>query len=149
MAEKFASVPLHLFARGPLDPVRWLGQLPLLSIFEVLMFIVGVYFYVTHLGAARSRFIILLSAIAWLVIGVGGTASLSLIVPVIYLFVATGIAFMLRQWLQVFPNNPIARSLGIFIIIVAVSLTSIYQTRSYFVAWRYNTETVKAFDKKL
>lgn len=149
MAQNFMSVPINLFARGPLDPVRWLGELPLLTVFEALMFIIGTYFYATHIRAARSRFIIFLSAIAWLVIAIGGLASLSLIVPVIYLLVATGIAYMLRQWLMVFPNNPIARMLGIVIVIIAVGLTSIYQTRSYFVAWRYNTETVKAFDQKL
>ncbi len=146
---RLLSVPKQFIVAGPEDAVYWLGRLPLLSVFETLMLIVGVYFYVTHLKAARARFMIILSGIALLVIAIGGLASLSLLVPVVYLFVTTGIAYMLRQWLQVFPANPIARALGMALIVLAILLTSIYQTRSYFVAWRYNPETIQVFNQKL
>ncbi|MDB5181822.1 MAG: conserved rane protein of unknown function [Candidatus Saccharibacteria bacterium] len=149
IGKQFLAVPKQLFISGPLDPVHWLGRIPLLSVFETIMFILGAYFYVTHLRAARARFIIILSLLAWLVIGIGGLASLSLIVPVVYLVLTTGIAYMLHEWFKVFPNNPIARSIGIAVIAVAILLTSIYQTRSYFVAWRYSSETATAFTEKL
>ncbi len=149
MLLRLASVLKQLVYAGPLDPVRWLGQLPILSVFETLMLVVGVYFYISRFGAARSRFIITLSGIALLVLAVGGLTSLSLIVPVVYLFVATGIAYMLRQWFTVFPTNPIARGIGMTVVIVAVLLTSFYQTRSYFVAWRYSPETIRVFNQQL
>lgn len=149
MAKQFLSVPKQLFISGPLDPVHWLGRLPLLSVFEIVMFIIGAYFYASHLRAARSRFIIILSLLAWLIIGIGGLVSLSLIVPVVYLVLTTGIAYMLHEWFKVFPNNPIARSIGIAVIAVAILLTSIFQTRSYFVAWRYSPETSKVFTQKM
>lgn len=149
MVKQFLSVPKQLFISGPLDPVHWLGRLPLLSIFEIVMFVVGAYFYLTHLKAARAKFVIVLSLIAWVVIGIGGLASLSLIVPVVYLVVTTGIAYMLHEWFKVFPSNPLARWIGITIIAIAILLTSIYQTRSYFVAWRYSPETAKVFTQKL
>jgi hypothetical protein len=145
----FLAVPKQLFISGPLDPVHWLGRLPLLSVFEIVMFILGAYFYVTHLRAARSRFIIVLSLLAWIIIGLGGLVSLSLIVPAVYLILATGIAFMLHEWYKVFPQNPIARSIGVAIIAVAILLTSIYQTRSYFVAWRYSPDTAQAYTQKM
>jgi hypothetical protein len=63
--------------------------------------------------------------------------------------VATGIAYMLHEWFKVFPHNPIARSIGIIVIAIAILLTSVYQTRSYFVAWRYSPDTAKAFTEKL
>jgi uncharacterized membrane protein (DUF485 family) len=72
-----------------------------------------------------------------------------MLVPVVYLILTTGIAYMLHDWFKVFPNNPIARSVGIGVIAVAILLTSVYQTRSYFVAWRYSTETRQAFTAKL
>lgn len=149
MVKQFLAVPKQLLVSGPLDPVHWLGRLPLLSVFETVMFLLGAYFYLIHLKAARARFIIVLSLLAWLIIGIGGFASLTLIVPVIYLIVTTGIAYMLHEWLKVFPNNPIARSIGIAVIAVAILLTSIYQTRSYFVAWRYSPDTVQAFTEKM
>jgi membrane protein YdbS with pleckstrin-like domain len=77
-----------------------------------------------------------------------GMNAISLILPVVYLLIASGIAYMLHLWLKVFPANPVARSLGIIIIMLAVFLTSIYQTRSYFVAWRYNSETSEVFRNK-
>jgi hypothetical protein len=149
MAKQFLAVPKQLFISGPLDPVHWLGRVPLLSVFEIVMFVLGAYFYTTHLRAARARFIIILSLVAWVITGVGGVASLSLIVPVLYLVVTTGIAYMLHEWLKVFPNNPVARAVGVGIIAVAILLTSIYQTRSYFVAWRYSPDTARAFTIKM
>lgn len=149
MIKQFLSVPKQLFISGPFDPVHWLGRVPLLSVFETVMFILGAYFYMRHLKAARAKFIVILSLLAWIIIGIGGVASLSLIVPVVYLIVATGIAYMLHEWLKVFPQNPIARVIGIAIIAIAILLTSIYQTRSYFVAWRYSPDTAKVFTEKL
>jgi hypothetical protein len=149
MAKQFLAVPKHIFVSGPLDPVHWLGRIPVLSVFEIAMFIVGAYFYARHLRAARSRFIIVLSVLAWIIIGIGGLVSLSLIIPVIYLVVTTGIAYMLHEWFKVFPRNPIARSIGVAVIAVAILLTSVYQTRSYFVAWRYSPDTIQAFTRKL
>lgn len=147
--KNFLSVPKQLFFSGPLDPVHWLGRVPLLSVFETFMFIIGAYFYLTHLKAARSKFIIILSLLAWGIIALGGLASLSLLVPVVYLVLTTGIAYMLHEWLKVFPNNPLARSIGVIVIAVAILLTSIYQTRSYFVAWRYSPDTARVFTQKL
>lgn len=149
IVKHFLSVPKQLFFSGPLDPVHWLGRVPLLSVFETFMFILGAYFYLTHLKAARSKFIIVLSLLAWLIIALGGLASLSLLVPVVYLVLTTGIAYMLHEWLKVFPNNPLARSIGVVVIAIAILLTSVYQTRSYFVAWRYSPDTAKAFTQKL
>ncbi len=131
------------------DPVHWLGKLPLLSSFEIIMLLVGIYFYSHHTRAGRTRLIMVLAGIAWLLTSIIGLTSISLVVPVIYLLLAAGIAYMLHLWLKVFPHNPIARTLGITFIMLAVLMTSIYQTRSYFVAWRYNAETSRVFDSKL
>jgi len=149
IGKQFLAVPKQLFVSGPLDPVHWLGRLPLLSVFETVMFILGAYFYLSHLKAARSRFIVILSLLAWVIIGVGGQVTLSLLVPVVYLVLTTGIAYMLHEWLKVFPKNPVARAIGIFVISIAILLTSLYQTRSYFVAWRYSPDTRAAFTEKL
>ena len=127
----------------------WLGNQPLLSSFEIAMALLGSYFYACHLRAARTRLIIILSAVAWFVIGVDGVMNITILVPFAYLLVAAGIAYILQVWLKTFPNNPVGRNFGITVVMVAVMLTSIYQTRSYFVAWTYNSETIKTFDTKL
>ncbi len=149
LAKQVLAIPKQLFIAGPIDPVQWLGRLPLLSVFELAMFTLGAYFYATHFKASRSRFIIVLSLLAWLVIGIGGVASLSLLVPVVYLVLTTGIAYMLHKWFKTFPRNPVARGLGIAVVAVAIGLTSFYQLSSYFVAWRYSPDTKQAFTRQL
>ena len=143
------SVPESLMLRSHFDAVHWLGNLPLLSSFEIVMLLLGTYFYATHFRAARTKFLMALAGISWLIVGISGINAITLVVPVMYLLIAGGIAYILHHWLKVFPNNPIARTIGIVVIMSVVLLTSIYQTRSYFVAWRYNPETAKVFHTKL
>jgi len=145
----FLDVPRSLLLSSSFDAAHWLGPLPLLSAFEIVMLLLGTYFYITHIRATRTRLIIVLTAVAWGLISIMGINAITLVVPVIYLLVAAGIAYILHAWLKVFPNNPVARSLGIGIIMCTVLLTSVYQTRSYFVAWRYDTATIQAFHTRL
>jgi hypothetical protein len=145
----FVDVPRSLLLSSSFDAAHWLGHLPLLSAFEIAMLLLGASFYITHIRATRTRLIIVLTAVAWGLISIMGINAITLVVPLIYLLVAAGVAYILHVWLKVFPNNPVARSLGIGIIMFTVLLTSVYQTRSYFVAWRYDTATIQAFHTRL
>jgi hypothetical protein len=143
------NVPLSLFAYSSFDPVHWLGRLPIFSVFEIVMLIVGMTFYARHFRAARTRLIAVLAVIGLALVGIMGIDAISLVLPVFYLLIASGIAYILHLWLKVFPNNPLARTIGIVVVSLAILLTSVYQTRSYFVAWRYNPETKQVFSNKL
>jgi len=143
------DVPLSLILRSSFDPVHWLGRVPILGVFEIVMFLVGTYFYASHLRAARTRLIVVLAIIGWALVGIMGSSAISLVLPIVYLLIASGVAYILHLWLKVFPHNPVARTVGIAVIMLAVLLTSVYQTRSYFVAWRYNSETSQVFRAKL
>jgi len=143
------NVPLSLVLRSSFDGVHWLGQIPILGVFETVMLLLGAYFYATHLRAARTRLIAVLAVVGWALVGIMGSNAISLVMPVVYLLIASGIAYILHLWLKVFPHNPVARTVGITVIMLAVLLTSVYQTRSYFVAWRYNSETSQVFRAKL
>lgn len=143
------SVPLSLVAVSTFDAVHWLGRLPILSVFEIAMLAVGAYFYATHFRAARSRLIAVLGVVGIGLVGIMGVNAISLVLPVVYLLIASGVAYILHLWLKVFPNNPVARTIGILVIMLAILLTTVYQTRSYFVAWRYNPETSEVFRNKL
>ena len=145
MIKDFLAVFVHLFVRGPQYPELWLGQLPILSIFTLVSCVVGIYFYAKNLKALRTRQIISYFAVGTVLIALNGAVGLSLLVSLMYILAATGVAYLLREWLKVFPNNPLARSLGIAIICVAVGLSAIYGIRSYFVAWPNNTTTEAIF----
>ena len=78
-------------------------------------------------------------------VGLGGVVSLSAPIAILYLISATGITFLLKEWLSMFPINPIARILGIGLVTVAVLISAVYGIRSYFIAWPHNTVTKTTF----
>lgn len=144
-AKRFIAVPLHITVRGPEYPWLWLGKAPLLDVFTLVAAIIGIYFYATHYQANRSRLLASYFVIGWLLITLNGPVSLSLLVPIVYLCVATGVAYLIREWLHVFPTNPIARGIGIGLIVIAVGLSSIYNMRAYFIAWAHDPTTKTTF----
>jgi hypothetical protein len=145
LLKHFLAVPVHLFIRGPQYPDIWLAKAPALDIFSLIMCLTGIYFYGTHLKAARSRMLGGMFIIGWVLIALGGPVSLSLLVPLMYVFAAMGITYFLHEWLKVFPVNPIARGMGIGLISVLVCFAAIYNLRAYFVAWPHNEATKAVF----
>ncbi|HEV2403622.1 MAG TPA: hypothetical protein VGS08_05490 [Candidatus Saccharimonadales bacterium] len=141
----FIDVPVRLFIYGQANPVIWLDHLAVLSVFGSVMFILGGYAYLRHFGLKRTKLLLILLIACCAVIALGGSTSLTLIVPFIYLVVAAGIDYMLRQWLLVFPRNPVARTIGVGSMIVVLVLAVTYQTKQYFVAWPQVPSTRSAF----
>jgi hypothetical protein len=138
----FAAVPVHLFVRGPEYPSLWLGRAPILDVFGLAVFVLGVYFYISRWRSARSRYLFMLALMGFILVGVSGPVTLSLLVPLLYMGIATGLAYLLHEWLKIFPNNPLARGVGLGLIILAVAISCIYNYRAYFVAWP-NAEATK------
>jgi hypothetical protein len=145
VAKHFLGVPVHLFVRGPEYSQQWLGRSPVLDLFTLAMTIIGIYFYAMHVHASRTKLLGIYVFISWILIGMGGLVSLSFLVTIMYLCAAAGLAYMIRDWLKVFPNNPVARNLGLALIIIAISLSALYNIRAYFVAWPDNPTTNQTF----
>lgn len=145
LIKQIAAVPFHLFVYGPQYPELWLDRAPLLDVFTLVLCLLGIYFYARHFRASRSRLLGGLFIIGIALVGIGGPVSFALVVPLMYFAAATGLAYLLREWLRVFPNNPLGRSLGISLIIAAVSLSCIYNVRAYFVAWPHTAVTRATF----
>lgn len=145
LLKQFGAVPVHLLVRGPAYSALWLGRAPLLDIFVLAMTLLGVYFYARHLRAPRSQALLCYFLIGWLLVGLGGPVGLSLLVPLLYLCAAAGIAYLLREWFRVFPYNPIARGLGLSLIVLAVIFSCGYNLRAYFVAWPHDPQTQVTF----
>jgi len=137
---------LFVGIRGNNTPVDlWLGRLPILDAFMSCMLLAGVYFYSMHWHATRTRLIVMYTLLGFILFALGGAVRLSIIVPVLYLLAAAGLAYLLHLWLTVFPRNPLARSFGILILSIAIAVSSIYSLRQYFIAWPHHTETQTAF----
>ena len=145
LLKQLVGVFVHLLVRGPQYPDIWLTQLPILDVFCLVMFIFGGIFYVLHWQAKRSRQLGLFSAVGVVLIALNGSVGLSLLVPVLYMVAATGITYLLHEWLGIFPRNPLARSVGIGLVALAVAVSCLYNYRAYFVAWPHNTVTSATF----
>jgi hypothetical protein len=140
---------LFIFVRTPADPSKWLGQLALLDAFLATAFIAGLVFYLGHIKAERTRLLLVYGSLGLLLCAAGGGVTRSILVPVIYLVAIGGIAYILHQWLQVFPRNPLARRLGIGLVCMAVALSCLYNLRHYFVAWPHNSQTRQVYSEHL
>lgn len=145
IVRNFFAIPYHLYVRGPLLQDLWLDRLPVLDIMVAVTSVIGLFFYSQNMKSGRSRMLASVFGLSLLLIAFGGLVSISLILPLMYGLAATGLAYLLREWLQVFPINPFARSLGIGLIVCAISFSALYNMRAYFVAWPHNPVTQATF----
>jgi len=143
-----SSLLLYLFARGPYSPEIWLGHAPILDVFVTAMFLLGAYFYITHFRNLRAFTLATFTIIGSVLTALNGALAMSFLVPLAYLIAATGLTYLLREWMTVFPRNPVARTVGVALVTLAVASTAAYHLTSYFVAWQHNPATVRTFQRK-
>ena len=149
MLKRLANVGAYFVVRGPHQPSIWLGSLPILDAFGTIMLIAGILFYARHARSFRCILICSLFAVEALLVAILPVIRFSLLVPLVYAVIIGGLAYVLHQWLKVFPRNPLARGVGIALIAVLVCASSAYNLRSYFVAWPHNEQTRQTFTATL
>ena len=130
-----AGVPFHLLIQGPKNPIIWLGNAPVLDIFAGILALLGAYNFYLQRRLDRSRMFLAILLLGTVLIGFNGPVNLTLLLPFIYLLVASGITLLLQQWFTVFPRNPLAKWIAVSMLTMVVSLTVFYQLSSYFIAW--------------
>ena len=153
--QNLANLILTPFFRSPLLPELHLGRLPLLDIFSTTMFILGLYYYAVRFTNRRSLILFGSFALLLIVIPLSPIYILSatILMPLIYICIISGIVELLKQWFSYFPRNPLARSVGVALVVVAIGFTSFYHLQRYFIAWPNTPDTknvyvVQLTDKK-
>jgi hypothetical protein len=145
--KNIVHIPLNIFIRSSGNPEIHLGHLPLLDVFTGIMCLLGIYFYFVHRTLDRAKLLVVFFIIGGILIGIGGPVHEAILLPAVYIVATGGIALLLNQWLEVFPENPVAKTTGIIFITVAVLLSCLYNLRSYFIAWPNNDETRAVYSK--
>lgn len=144
--QNLVEIPLALVVQSPsLSPEVWLGRLPVLDIFSVTMLALGAYVYLKHARLARTKLFAPILLVGWALVALGGSVSLTILLPFVYILIAVGVGFMLDRWFRIFPRNPIAQGLGVGLIGVAVLVVISFHVRHYFVAWPETPATKNAF----
>lgn len=141
------AVPFHLVYKGPLLPQLWLIRSPAFDAFTLVMLLLGLYFYFRHWQSSRSQLLAGLLILSIILIGLNAGVSFALVIPLAYVLVAMGIAYIIHVWRRIFPRNPLAKWFSLGLIIIAVCLSCVYNVRSYFVAWPNNPTTYRTFDR--
>jgi 4-amino-4-deoxy-L-arabinose transferase-like glycosyltransferase len=150
MARNSLQALISIFVITPADPVHWLGQQPILDVFCVVLLCLGLLgitkqYKLDRLWALLGIFVM---SIVW--IGVTGNQwAIIILLPFLYLIIATGLQQFMNQWLDVFPQNPIARTTGRILLLAAVVLSVNFQLQRYFVAWPHADATKAAFTQTL
>lgn len=141
-----AYVPLGIFLISPENPLTRLGRQPMLDIFTSLMVVLGCYSLIIKRTLDRTKLLIGVFIVGgiWTTISVNHE-NLLVLLPFIYLIATVGIGWLLRQWLKVFPRNPLARLMAMVLVTTCVLLSCNFQLRRYFIAWPNSPSTVAAF----
>lgn len=147
--KQLAYVPLSVVGRTPGNPEWHLGHLPYLDIITIVLFALGLYYYVKF---RRSLSAIMLTAslvIIIIIVALSATQIHAMLLPFIYFIAAAGISVLTNQWLTVFPRNPVAKSVGIGLVSIIVAASCVYNLRNYFVAWPNTPAAKGAYHHKL
>lgn len=143
------QVPIQIFVRSSLSPEQWLSPTPLITVFATVMFIIGIYVLITQHSLDRTKVILGGLLISWLLVSLQGNFVIVTLLPFIYLTIAAGLSFMLKEWFLIFPRNPLARSFGIALITIAVVVASLYGLNRYFMAWPHAISTTSVFQSSI
>jgi len=143
----FGDSVRSIFYNAPFNPAHTVGHQPVFGVFMDAMFFLGVYQLWRYQSLDRSRILIGVTLIGLVLTGFG-VVSVAVLLPSLYLVVTLGIIYMLDLWYSVFPNNPIARTVGMTMLTLAVIFACTYQLRRYFVAWPNSPTTAAVFSHK-
>lgn len=143
------SIPAHIFVSY--DYIAQLGIRgpALVDFFTGIMFAVGLIISVRDWRLDRSKTLLYLLMAGWLFVAATGLQHISLLLPVVYLVSAVGMAFLLIEWFGVFPRNPLARALAVGLAAAATLMVCAYGLRNYFVAWPQTERTKDAYSHRL
>lgn len=138
------DLPIQLFVSGiDHQPQNWLKGTPIIDVVSVVFIILGIVAYKNSNHTLPVRLVIFFTILSILIIGLSTNATIALILPVLYLLIGRGIAYTLQNWFAVFPYNPIARGIGITLLMIPIALISYYNYQNFFHAWRQSPETIK------
>lgn len=134
-----------MFINGVPDSSLWLVGTPIFNYLTSLLFIFGLVYLVTdkRLGH-RFNFLATSMLFTFLAIAFVGLSALPLIVPAVYLTAGFGIKFLLKNWYAIFPSNPVARNVGLSLVIFTVLLSSGYDIARYYIAWPKANDLISA-----
>jgi len=143
LLQVFSSIFIHA---QQLPELR-IGHLPALDVFSTAMFVLGMYY--SFQRKTNIKTITLFSSMLLLLVIIPFSPNYSMdtviLLPFVYIGIITGIVELVNQWFTYFPRNPLARNIGISLLVFSISLTCAYHLENYFVAWPNDPDTKSVY----
>ena len=130
-------------ATGPAE-IMLVGA-PLFTIAEFALLAVGLIMLTRDIRLKSNLFLIGSTILIALLIVAGGSMTYVALTPLLYLCMASGIFYLLREWLKVFPVTPLANTVGTMLVFLLVLSASLFHFRAYFIAWPHSDGVAKTF----
>lgn len=144
--ENLRQLPEQLAISGLSNPGLWLPGTPILDAVTLVFLALGILYVTRDKRYPIRRYVLGVSGIIGiLLIGLVGPLYISLLLPIIYIFAAFGLTFLVDQWFHIFPKNPMARSFGLIAVSILVVFTCSYHIVRYHHAWPRAPETSEVF----
>lgn len=143
-----SQVPYMLLIGTPVNYFVNLGAEPLLDPFIAVTAIAGIVIAVS--AASRRKYFFLLSWLGLFILyaslkrGVQ-IADLVGILPVLYVFSALALDYVIEKWFATFPLNKRAQLLAIFVISIFFALSAVYNFDRYFVGYKDSLQVKQEF----
>jgi 4-amino-4-deoxy-L-arabinose transferase-like glycosyltransferase len=146
-----SQVPYMFIIGTPVNYFVNLGAEPLLDPFISITAISGVVIAV--MSASRRKYFFLLSWIGLFVLYASLKRGVQIpdlvgILPVIYVFSALALDYVIEKWFATFPLNKRAQLLAIAIISIFFALSAVYNFDRYFVGYKNSILVKKEFSAK-
>lgn len=130
-------------ATGPAE-IMLVGA-PLFTIAEFALLIIGLIMLAREIRLKSNLFIIGGIVLTTVLIILGGSMTYVALTPLFYLCMASGIFYLLSEWLRIFPVNPIANAIGTILVLLLISSAVLFHFRSYFIAWPHSDGVAATF----
>lgn len=145
IGQNASSLVRSLFwsATGPAE-IMLIGA-PLFTIAEFALLAIGLVVLAKNIRLKSNLFLIGSTLLITLLIVLGGDVTYVALTPLLYLCMASGLFYLLNEWLRVFPVNPIANTVGTVLVLTLVLSATLFHFRAYFIAWPHSDGVAETF----
>ncbi len=148
IGKNLLSLPSSYFYHAKDLPLLNVGNLPVLNIASIGLFILGLFNFWRNRKLERTKLLAVVMLVSAIVAALGSTIfAVTLFMPYSFIVIASGITFFLDNWYSVFPKNPLARTFGFILISAVVFSSGYYQVKKFFVVWPNTPATQETYNQ--
>lgn len=136
-----------LFWKGTGPAEIMLVGTPVLNVIEISLIVIGVLIQMRNARLKSNLFVLGGAVLLIVLIVLGNIIQYPMLMPFLYLSMASGLYYLVSQWLEVFPVNPVANMFGTSLVLLLVATSCLYHARQYFIGWPHSAATHVVFSQ--